>query len=156
MSLSFAFPVARRDNLDWRVTACFGLSQALSSGTWSFSLQKSLNSHCSPVPSGLASVGDGAGRSHLLFIALGALSPPNTSGPHVQLSTALPSRSYIQRRTEPGGPLGLQVSAVRLYPLSQTAAVFMSRVEPVIAGPVGLERRRIGLRPLGLAERPGI
>lgn len=76
-----------------------------------------------------------------LLIALGALSPPNTS---VQVSTALPSRSYIQRRTEPGDPLGLQVSAVRLHPLSQTAAVFMRGVEAVIVGSVGLERRLIG------------
>lgn len=75
-----------------------------------------------------------------LLIALGALSPPNTS---VQVSTALPSRPYIQRRTEPGDPLGLQVSAVRLHPLRQTA-VFMRGVEPVIVGPVGLERWLIG------------
>lgn len=80
----------------------------------------------------------------LLLTVLGALSPSNTSGPHVQFSSPLASRSYIQRRTEPGGPLGLQVSAVRLYPLSQTAAMFMRRVEPGTIGPVGLEGQLIG------------
>lgn len=61
LALSFAFPVVRWDSLDWRVTACFGLSQALSLGTWSFSLQKSQSLLSGALWAGL---GDGAGKSH--------------------------------------------------------------------------------------------